>query len=139
MVRWNILKTGEIFLGEAGTNGQHAFYQLIHQGTQIISADFIVFVNTAFYTKDADLDVHEPFLSTFVQTKALAFARPLMRSVLRERQSDGFARVFEGNRPTTSTLVSLTRAIVTLLHSMNTLPCWSAVSIDSYDQWGVES
>ncbi len=57
--------TGEIFWGEAGTNGQHAFYQLIHQGTQIIPADFIAFVNTAFATKDADLDVHELFLSNF--------------------------------------------------------------------------
>ncbi|MBF0926173.1 MAG: glucose-6-phosphate isomerase, partial [Atopobium sp.] len=97
-------KTGEIFWGEAGTNGQHAFYQLIHQGTQIIPADFIAFVNTAFATKDADLDVHELFLSNFfAQTKALAFGK-----TADEVRAEGTpewmvsARVFEGNRPTTS-------------------------------------
>ena len=96
--------TGEIFWGEAGTNGQHAFYQLIHQGTQIIPADFIAFANTAFATKDADLDVHELFLSNFfAQTKALAFGK-----TADEVRAEGTpewmvsARVFEGNRPTTS-------------------------------------
>ena len=48
--------------GEPGTNGQHAFYQLIHQGTQLIPADFIAFVNTPNPTKDGDQDVHELFL-----------------------------------------------------------------------------
>ena len=69
-------ETGEVFWGEAGTNGQHAFYQLIHQGTRAIPADFIAFVNTPNPTKDGDQDVHELFLGNFLaQTKALAFGK----------------------------------------------------------------
>jgi glucose-6-phosphate isomerase len=67
-VRWDgtpvTTETGEIFWGEPGTNGQHAFYQLIHQGTQLIPADFIAFANTPHPTKDGDQDVHELFLAT---------------------------------------------------------------------------
>ena len=79
-VRWDgtavTSTTGEIFWGEPGTNGQHAFYQLIHQGTQLIPADFIAFVNTPNPTKDGDQDVHELFLGNyFAQTKALAFGK----------------------------------------------------------------
>ena len=79
-VRWDgtpvTSETGEIFWGEPGTNGQHAFYQLIHQGTQLIPADFIAFVNTPNPTKDGDQDVHELFLGNyFAQTKALAFGK----------------------------------------------------------------
>jgi len=137
-------KTGEIFWGEAGTNGQHAFYQLIHQGTQIIPADFIAFVNTAFATKDADLDVHELFLSNFfAQTKALAFGK-----TADEVRAEGTpewmvpARVFEGNRPTTSIFGKELnpRAVGTLIALYEHITFVEGVvwGIDSYDQWGVE-
>ena len=107
-VRWDgtpvTSETGEIFWGEPGTNGQHAFYQLIHQGTQLIPADFIAFVNTPNPTKDGDQDVHELFLGNyFAQTKALAFGK-----TADEVRAEGTpeeivpARVFSGNRPTTS-------------------------------------
>lgn len=65
--------TGEVFWGEPGTNGQHAFYQLIHQGTRLIPADFLAFANPAHPTKDGEQDVHELFLANFfAQTQALA-------------------------------------------------------------------
>jgi glucose-6-phosphate isomerase len=83
-VRWDgtpvTTTTGEVFWGEPGTNGQHAFYQLIHQGTRLIPADFIAFANPAYPLKDAHdgqhIDVHELFLANFfAQTKALAFGK----------------------------------------------------------------
>ncbi len=79
-VRWDgspvTSATGEVFWGEPGTNGQHAFYQLIHQGTEMIPADFIAFANTAHPALDGDQDVHELFLGNFLaQTKALAFGK----------------------------------------------------------------
>ena len=68
--------TGEVFWGEPGTNGQHAFYQLIHQGTRLIPADFLAFANPAHPTKDGEQDVHELFLANFfAQTQALAFGK----------------------------------------------------------------
>ena len=107
-VRWDgtpvTTATGEIFWGEPGTNGQHAFYQLIHQGTRMIPADFIAFVNTPNPTKDGDQDVHELFLGNFLaQTKALAFGKTA-DEVRAEGTAEWMvpARCFEGNRPTTS-------------------------------------
>ena len=79
-VRWDgsavTSDTGEIFWGEPGTNGQHAFYQLLHQGTVVVPADFIAFANTANPATDSGQDVHELFLGNFLaQTKALAVWR----------------------------------------------------------------
>ncbi len=79
-VRWDgspvTTDTGEVFWGEPGTNGQHAFYQLIHQGTRLIPADFIAFVNPAYPLADDGRDVHGLFLANFLaQTKALAFGK----------------------------------------------------------------
>ena len=79
-VRWDgtpvTTDTGEVFWGEPGTNGQHAFYQLIHQGTRLIPADFIAFVNPAYPLRDDGRDVHGLFLANFLaQTKALAFGK----------------------------------------------------------------
>ncbi|WP_310528594.1 glucose-6-phosphate isomerase, partial [Nocardioides sp.] len=83
-VRWDgtqvTTETGEVFWGEPGTNGQHAFYQLIHQGTQLIPADFIAFARPAYALVDDDdgenVDVHELLLSNFfAQTQALAFGK----------------------------------------------------------------
>jgi glucose-6-phosphate isomerase len=79
-VRWDgapvTTDTGEVFWGEPGTNGQHAFYQLIHQGTRLVPADFLAFANPAYDLKDGDTDVHELFLANFfAQTQALALGK----------------------------------------------------------------
>ena len=147
-VRWDgtpvTCKTGEVFWGEPGTNGQHAFYQLIHQGTRAIPADFIAFVNTPNPAKDGDQDVHELFLGNFLaQTKALAFGKTA-DEVRAEGTAEWMvpARVFEGNRPTTSILGDeLTpHALGELiaLYEHITFVEGTVWGIDSYDQWGVE-
>ena len=97
-------ETGEVFWGEPGTNGQHAFYQLIHQGTRMVPADFIAFANPTWALGDGDADMHELFLSNFfAQTKALAFGKT-SEEVRAEGTPEAIvsARVFTGNRPTTS-------------------------------------
>ena len=91
-VRWDgsavTSDTGEIFWGEPGTNGQHAFYQLLHQGTVVVPADFIAFANTANPATDSGQDVHELFLGNFLaQTKRSPLARRPTRSVPRARPS----------------------------------------------------
>ena len=136
--------TGEIFWGEAGTNGQHAFYQLIHQGTRIIPADFIAFVNTPNPAVDGEQDVHELFLANFLaQTKALAFGKTA-DEVRAEGTAEWMvpARVFTGNRPTTSIFgVELTPAAVgelIALYEHITFVEGTVWGLDSYDQWGVE-
>ena len=137
-------ETGEIFWGEPGTNGQHAFYQLIHQGTQLIPADFIAFVNTPNPTKDGDQDVHELFLGNyFAQTKALAFGK-----TADEVRAEGTpeeivpARVFTGNRPTTSifgvALTPFALGELIALYEHITFVEGTVWGLDSYDQWGVE-
>ena len=108
-VRWDgspvTTDTGEVFWGEPGTNGQHAFYQLIHQGTRLIPADFIAFANPAYpLRRTASTDVHELFLANFfAQTRALAFGKTA-DEVRAEGTAEAIvpARVFTGNRPTTS-------------------------------------
>ena len=147
-VRWDgspvTSATGEIFWGEPGTNGQHAFYQLIHQGTRMIPADFIAFVNTPNPTKDGDQDVHELFLGNYLaQTKALAFGKTA-DEVRAEGTAEWMvpARVFEGNRPTTSIFgIDLTpHALGELiaLYEHITFVEGTVWGLDSYDQWGVE-
>ena len=147
-VRWDgspvTSATGEIFWGEPGTNGQHAFYQLIHQGTRMIPADFIAFVNTPNPNKDGDQDVHELFLGNYLaQTKALAFGKTA-DEVRAEGTAEWMvpARVFEGNRPTTSIFgVDLTpHALGELiaLYEHITFVEGTVWGLDSYDQWGVE-
>ncbi len=137
-------ETGEIFWGEAGTNGQHAFYQLIHQGTRMIPADFIAFANTPNPTKDGEQDVHELFLGNFLaQTKALAFGK-----TAEEVRAEGTpewmvpARVFEGNRPTTSIFGNELNAHalgeLIALYEHITFVEGTVWGLDSYDQWGVE-
>ncbi|OFK25277.1 glucose-6-phosphate isomerase [Olsenella sp. HMSC062G07] len=137
-------KTGEIFWGEAGTNGQHSFYQLIHQGTHLIPADFIAFVNTPHPAKDGDQDVHELFLANFLaQTKALAFGKTA-DEVRAEGTQEWMvpARVFEGNRPTTSIfadeLNARTLGALIALYEHVTFVEGTVWGVDSYDQWGVE-
>ena len=137
-------ETGEIFWGEPGTNGQHAFYQLIHQGTQLIPADFIAVATPAHPLKDGDADVHELFLSNFfAQTKALAFGKTA-DEVRAEGTAEAIvpARVFSGNRPTTSIMApALTPSVVGQLIGLYehiTFTQGVVWGINSFDQWGVE-
>jgi glucose-6-phosphate isomerase len=147
-VRWDgspvTTDTGEIFWGEPGTNGQHAFYQLIHQGTRLIPADFIAFVNPAYPLADGGRDVHGLFLANFLaQTKALAFGK-----TAEEVEAEGTtgalvaARTFPGNRPTTSIFApALTPAVLgqlIALYEHITFTQGTIWGINSFDQWGVE-
>jgi len=138
-VRWDgtdvSTDTGEIFWGEPGTNGQHAFYQLIHQGTRLIPADFIGFANPAYPLKDGDTDVHELLMANFfAQTQALAFGK--------DAPADQPYRNFSGNRPTTSIMApALTPGILgqlIALYEHITFTEGAIWGIDSFDQWGVE-
>jgi glucose-6-phosphate isomerase len=137
-------ETGEVFWGEPGTNGQHAFYQLIHQGTQLIPADFIAVANPAHPLVDGDNDVHELFLANFfAQTAALAFGKTA-DEVRAEGTAEEIvpARVFPGNRPTTSIMApALTPSVVgqlIALYEHITFTQGVVWGIDSFDQWGVE-
>ena len=139
-----VTETGEIFWGEPGTNGQHAFYQLIHQGTQLIPADFIAVATPAHPIQDGDADVHELFLSNFfAQTKALAFGKTA-DEVRAEGTKEEIvpARVFPGNRPTTSIMApALTPSVVgqlIALYEHITFTQGAVWGINSFDQWGVE-
>ncbi|WP_374458178.1 glucose-6-phosphate isomerase [Nocardioides sp.] len=136
--------TGEVFWGEPGTNGQHAFYQLIHQGTRLVPADFIAFANPAYALTDGDTDVHELFLANFfAQTRALAFGK-----TADEVRAEGVAedlvaaRTFPGNRPTTSIMApALTPSVLgqlVALYEHITFVEGAVWGIDSFDQWGVE-
>ncbi len=136
--------TGEVFWGEPGTNGQHAFYQLIHQGTQLIPADFIAVANPAHPLTDGGVDVHELFLANFfAQTKALAFGKT-EAEVRAEGTAEAIvpARVFSGNRPTTSIMApALTPSVVgqlIALYEHITFTQGVVWGINSFDQWGVE-
>ena len=147
-VRWDgtpvTCHTGEVFWGEPGTNGQHAFYQLMHQGSVVVPADFIAFANTTNPFVDEGQDVHELFLGNFLaQTKALAFGK-----TADEVRAEGTpeqivpARVFEGNRPTTSifgdTLTPFALGELIAVYEHITFVQGTVWGIDSYDQWGVE-
>src|SRR5918993_633553 len=136
--------TGEVFWGEPGTNGQHAFYQLIHQGTRLIPCDFIAVANPAYPLRDGDVDVHELFLANFfAQTKALAFGKTA-EEVRAEGTAEPIvpARVFTGNRPTTSIMApdlspSVLGQLIALYEHI-TFTQGVVWGIDSFDQWGVE-
>lgn len=153
-VRWDgspvTSGTGEVFWGEPGTNGQHAFYQLIHQGTRLVPADFIAVATPAYPLRDdavgdgQSADVHELFLANFfAQTAALAFGK-----TAEEVRAEGTAeevvpaRVFTGNRPTTSIMApALTPSVLgqlVALYEHITFTQGVVWGIDSFDQWGVE-
>lgn len=153
-VRWDgtpvTTDTGEVFWGEPGTNGQHAFYQLIHQGTRLVPADFIAFAEPAYprVVQDGDtdgsIDLHELLLANFfAQTKALAFGKTA-DEVRAEGTAEALvpARVFPGNRPTTSIMApSLTPGVLgqlIALYEHITFTQGVVWGIDSFDQWGVE-
>jgi len=132
--------TGPIYWGEPGTNGQHSFYQLIHQGTRLIPCDFIAFCETL-----NPLGRHHDMLlaNVFAQTEALAFGKPA-EEVKAEGTPDWLVphRIFEGNRPSNTLLLdrltpaALGKLIALYEHSVFTQGVvWQ---IDSFDQWGVE-
>jgi glucose-6-phosphate isomerase len=133
-------QTGPIYWGEPGTNGQHSFYQLIHQGTRLIPCDFIGFCRTL-----NPLGHHHDLLmaNLFAQTEALAFGKT-EDEARAEGTPDWLAphRAFEGNRPTNTILVerltpeSLGKLVALYEHSVFTQgTIWQ---VDSFDQWGVE-
>ena len=133
-------KTGPIYWGEPGTNGQHSFYQLIHQGTRLIPCDFIAFAQAL-----TPLGRHHDILlaNVFAQAEALAFGKTA-EEVKAEGTPDWLVphRVFEGNRPSNTILAErLTPAVLGTLvalyeHSVFTQGViWN---INSFDQWGVE-
>ncbi|SSC25427.1 Phosphoglucose isomerase (PGI), partial [Klenkia terrae] len=147
-VRWDgeavTTDTGEVFWGEPGTNGQHAFYQLIHQGTRLIPADFLAFATPQHPLSDGGTDVHALFMANFfAQTKALAFGKTA-EEVRAEGTAEDVvqARVFSGNRPTTSIMApSLTPSVLgqlIALYEHITFTQGAVWGIDSFDQWGVE-
>ncbi|MEQ6899583.1 glucose-6-phosphate isomerase [Nocardioides sp. YIM 152588] len=147
-VRWDgspvTTDTGEVFWGEPGTNGQHAFYQLLHQGTRLVPADFIAFAEPHYPLADGAQDVHELFLANFfAQTKALAFGRTadeVRAEGVEERLVS--ARTFPGNRPTTSIMApALTPGVLgqlVALYEHITFTQGIVWGLDSFDQWGVE-
>jgi glucose-6-phosphate isomerase len=132
--------TGEVFWGEPGTNGQHAFYQLIHQGTKLIPADFI-----GFSEPNHDIGtMHDLFMSNFfAQTAALAFGRT--REQVEAEGVDPAVvphKVMPGNHPTTSIiapkLTPSTLGQLVALYEHVTFVEGTIWGIDSFDQWGVE-
>jgi glucose-6-phosphate isomerase len=133
-------QTGEVFWGEPGTNGQHAFYQLIHQGTKMIPADFI-----GFSEPNHDIGtMHDLFMSNFfAQTRALALGRTL-EEVAAEGTDPRVAphRVMQGNHPTTTVLAPKltphTFGQLIALYEHITFTQGTIWQINSFDQWGVE-
>jgi glucose-6-phosphate isomerase len=132
--------TGPVYWGEPGTNGQHSFYQLIHQGTRLIPCDFIAFARTL-----NPLGRHHDMLlaNVFAQTEALAFGKT-SEQVKADGTPEWLAphRVFEGNRPSNTLMLdaltpaALGKLVALYEHSVFTQgTIWR---IDSFDQWGVE-
>ena len=138
--------TGEIFWGEPGTNGQHAFYQLLHQGTRLVPADFIGFSQPTddLPTADGSGSMHDLLMSNFfAQTQVLAFGK-----TAEEISAEGTPpsvvphKVMPGNKPTTSILATrLTPSVLGQLIALYEHLVFVAGvvwGVDSFDQWGVE-
>jgi glucose-6-phosphate isomerase len=132
--------TSPVYWGEPGTNGQHSFYQLIHQGTRLIPCDFI-----AFYQTLNPLGRHHEILlaNMFAQAEALAFGKTA-EQVEAEGTPDSLVphRVFEGNRPSNTILADRltpeTLGKLVALYEHNVFTQGAIWNIDSFDQWGVE-
>jgi glucose-6-phosphate isomerase len=132
--------TGSIFWGEPGTNGQHSFYQLIHQGTRLIPCDFI-----GFYHSSNPLGRHHDLLmsNVFAQPEALAFGKT--QEQVREEGTPAAVvphRVMEGNRPSNTILAERldprTLGTLVALYEHSVFTQGAVWGIDSFDQWGVE-
>ncbi|HEY5843234.1 MAG TPA: glucose-6-phosphate isomerase [Mycobacterium sp.] len=138
--------TGEIFWGEPGTNGQHAFYQLLHQGTRLVPADFLGFSEPTddLPTADGTGSMHDLLMSNFfAQTQVLAFGKTA-EEIAAEGTPENVVshKVMPGNRPTTSILATrLTPSLVGQLIALYEHQVFTEGviwGIDSFDQWGVE-
>lgn len=138
--------TGEIYWGEPGTNGQHAFFQLLHQGTQLVPADFIGFAtpNDDLPTADGTGSMHDLLMSNFfAQTKVLAFGKTA-DEIAAEGVDPSIVphKVMPGNRPTTTILApALTPSVLgqlIALYEHIVFTEGTIWSINSFDQWGVE-
>jgi glucose-6-phosphate isomerase len=138
--------TGEIFWGEPGTNGQHAFYQLLHQGTRLIPADFLGFSQPTddLPTADGTGSMHDLLMSNFfAQTQVLAFGKTA-EEIAAEGTPPNVVphKVMPGNRPTTSILATkLTPSVLgqlVALYEQQVFTEGVIWGIDSFDQWGVE-
>jgi len=148
------VQTGPVIWGEPGTNGQHAFYQLIHQGTKVVPCDFLAPIETHNdVVKDlgAPIDHHPILLSNYyAQTEALAFGKSaeVVAAELKGTMSDEAIealvphKVFEGNRPSNSFLFQkLTPRMLGILiaiYEMKIFTQGAVWNINSFDQWGVE-
>lgn len=138
--------TGEIFWGEPGTNGQHAFYQLLHQGTRLIPADFIGFARPTsdLPTVDGTGSMHDILMSNlFAQTKVLAFGKTAEEIAAEGADPEVVPhKVMPGNRPSTTILApQLTPSVVgqlIALYEHQVFVEGTIWGIDSFDQWGVE-
>jgi len=138
--------TGLIFWGEPGTNGQHAFYQLLHQGTRLVPADFIGFANPEvdLMPDPAQPGMHDLFMANyFAQTAVLAFGKTAEEVTAEGTAADVVPhKVMPGNRPSTSILADrLTPSVVgqlIALYEHMTFVEGIVWGIDSFDQWGVE-
>jgi glucose-6-phosphate isomerase len=148
-------QTGPIIWGEPGTNGQHAFYQLIHQGTKLIPCDFLAPCQThnkLTETIGAPVDHHPILLSNyFAQTEALAFGKD-REAVAAELDKAGVSgdqkemlvqhKIFEGNRPSNSflfkKLTPRTLGSLIAIYEMKIFTQGAVWNINSFDQWGVE-
>jgi glucose-6-phosphate isomerase len=145
-------KTGPVVWGEAGTNGQHAFYQLIHQGTQIVPADFLMPVHSQYKVGDNGNTHHKILLANFLaQTQSLMLGKTKeqARAELEQQGLSGEAlenllphKEFEGNRPTSSImfdkLTPNTLGKLIALYEHKIFVQGIIWDINSYDQWGVE-
>ncbi|WP_343602820.1 glucose-6-phosphate isomerase [Mycobacterium sp.] len=138
--------TGEIYWGEPGTNGQHAFYQLLHQGTRLVPADFIGFSQPTddLPTADGTGSMHDLLMSNFfAQTQVLAFGKTAAEIAAEGTPADVVPhKVMPGNRPTTSILATrLTPSVLGQLIALYEHQVFTegvVWGIDSFDQWGVE-
>ncbi|HEU0189941.1 MAG TPA: glucose-6-phosphate isomerase [Mycobacterium sp.] len=138
--------TGEIYWGEPGTNGQHAFYQLLHQGTRLVPADFIAFSQPTddLATADGTGSMHDLLMSNFfAQTQVLAFGKTAEEIAAEGTPADVVPhKVMPGNRPSTSILATkLTPSVLGQLIALYEHQVFTegvVWGIDSFDQWGVE-
>jgi len=138
--------TGEIFWGEPGTNGQHAFYQLLHQGTRLVPADFIGFSQPTddLPTADGSGSMHDLLMSNFfAQTQVLAFGKTAGEIATEGTPAEVVPhKVMPGNKPTTSILATrLTPSVLGQLIALYEHQVFTegvVWGIDSFDQWGVE-
>ncbi|WP_046775621.1 glucose-6-phosphate isomerase [Streptomyces yangpuensis] len=140
-VEW---QTGPVVWGTPGTNGQHAYYQLIHQGTKVIPADFIGFANPVAELEAAPAAQHDLLMANFfAQTQALAFGKTA-DEVRAEGAPESLVphKTFHGNHPTTTILATeLTPGVLgqlIALYEHKVFVQGAVWNIDSFDQWGVE-